>query len=103
MAQVTQYQIRFYGGQNGYANARVQIALYGSQSQQPVGLIRFWDPGMTPAADSESNGMITMHLPSATLQSVLDVLRNEKPLNFHFPKNTGFLETQGSEPVGEGE
>src|SRR5262245_6892827 len=101
MAQVTQYQIRFYGGQDGYANARAQIALYASQ--QAVGVIQFWDPGMIPAADSENNGVTTMHLPSAMLQSVLDVLRNEKPLKLHFVKNIGFFETQGAEPIGEGE
>jgi hypothetical protein len=43
-----------------------------------------------------------MHLPSAMFQSVLDVLRNEKPINIYFAAGRGFLGT-GSEPAGENE
>jgi len=105
MAEVTKYQVRFYGGQDGYANARVQISLYGPEfgGKSSVGTIQFWDPGMVPEADSESNGQIRMHLPSAMLQSVLDILRYEKPLQLSFAKSTGMFETKGSEPVGEEE
>jgi hypothetical protein len=35
-------------------------------------------------------------------QSVLDICRNEKPLNIYFAQNRGFFGT-ASEPVGEGE
>lgn len=36
------------------------------------------------------------------LQSVLDVLRNEKPVYIYYSQNRGFL-TTAKEPVGEGE
>jgi hypothetical protein len=53
-------------------------------------------------ADSDTGGIIRMHLPSAMFQSVLDVLRNEKPINVYFAQGRGFLGTS-AEPVGEAE
>jgi hypothetical protein len=44
-----------------------------------------------------------MHLPTAMFQSVLDVLRNEKPINIYFAQGRGFFGTSTKEPVGEGE
>jgi len=52
--------------------------------------------------DYEANDIIRMHLPSSMFQSVLDVLRNEKPVYVYFAQNRGFLSTS-KEPVGEGE
>lgn len=43
-----------------------------------------------------------MHLPSTMFQSVLDILRNEKPVYIYFAQGRGFLSTS-QEPVGEGE
>jgi len=43
-----------------------------------------------------------MHFPSAMLQNVLDVLRNETPVYIYFAQGRGFLSTS-KEPVGEGE
>ncbi len=55
--------------------------------------LRFNDPGMFCEADSDNGGIIKMHLPSAMLQSVLDVLRNEKPINIYFAQGRGFFGT----------
>jgi hypothetical protein len=65
--------------------------------------IRFNDPSMLFEDDYLDAGIIRMHLPSAMFQSVLDVLRNEQPINVYFAAGRGFLGTSGSEPVGEGE
>jgi hypothetical protein len=51
--------------------------------------------------DSDSGGIIKMHLPSAMFRNVLDILRNEKPIYVYFGV-TGVLETS-AEPVGEEE
>lgn len=102
MAEVTSYHILFYGGPDGYQTNRAQIQLSGANNQV-LAWIRFNDPGMFYEADYESGGIIRMHMPSTMFQSVLDVLRNEKPLNIYFAQNRGFLGTSGSEPVGEGE
>ena len=102
MAEVTSYHILFYGGPDGYQTNRAQIQLSGANNQV-LAWIRFNDPGMFYEADYESGGIIRMHMPSTMFQSVLDVLRNEKPINIYFAQNRGFLGTSGSEAVGEGE
>jgi hypothetical protein len=102
MAEVSKYHILFYGGPDGYQTNRAQIALYGTTGNT-IAFVRFNDPGMAFEADYESGGIIRMHLPSSMFQSVLDVLRNEKPIHIYFAANRGFLGTSSAEPVGEGE
>jgi hypothetical protein len=102
MAAVSSYHILFYGGPDGYQTNRAQIQL-SNASGQTLAWVRFNDPGMFFEADYESGGIIRMHLPSAIFQSVLDVLRNEKPIHVYFVAGRGFLGTSSSEPVGEGE
>jgi len=101
MPAVTSYTVLFYGGPDGYQTNRAQIQL-NDASGKAVAWIRFNDPGMKFENDYVSAGIIRMHMPSTMFQSVLDVLRNEKPINVYFAQNRGFLGT-GPEPVGEGE
>lgn len=100
MSAVTNYHVLFYGSQDGYQTNRAQITLYNGAS--PVGYVRFNDPGMTFEADYVDSGVIRMHLPSTSFQNVLDVLRNESPINVYFAAGRGFLGTN-AEAVGEGE
>lgn len=102
MAEATRYHVLFYGAPDGYQTNRAQIALYGTAGTT-IAYIRFNDPGMFFETDSDSGGIIRMHLPSAMFQSVLDVLRNEKPIHIYFAEGRGFLATKSTEPVGEGE
>jgi len=102
MAEVANYHILIYGSPDGYQTNRAQIALYGT-SGQVIAYVRFNDPGMFFEADSQSGSTILMHLPSAMFQSVLDILRNEKPIQVYFAQNRGFFGTGATEPVGEGE
>ena len=99
--EVVSYHILFYGGPEGYQTNRAQIALYGP-NDNTVAFLRFNDPDMTFENDSESGGIIRMHLPSAMFENVLDVLRNEKPAYIYFAQGRGFLSTS-KELVGEGE
>lgn len=101
MANVTQYHILFYGSPNGYQDLRAQIAVY--NGSQVLGYVRFHDPGMPFPADSQTRGLITMHLPSTMFENVLNVLRNEKPITFYFGAGHALLGTGSTEPVGEGE
>jgi hypothetical protein len=101
MAEVTGYSILVYGGPEGYQTNRAQIYLTGANNTG-LAFLRFNDPGMTFEADYIDGGIIRMHLPSTMFQSVLDILRNEQPLNVYFAQNRGFFGTS-SEPVGEGE
>lgn len=102
MSQVTAYHVLFYGGPDGYQTNRAQIALYDAAGKV-VAYVRFNDPGMAFEPDAESGGVIRMHLPSAMFENVIDVLRNEKPINVYFAQGRGFLGTGAVEPVGEGE
>jgi hypothetical protein len=101
MAEVTSYSILVYGGPDGYQTNRSEIQLNGINGAT-LAWVRFNDPGMAFEADYMADGIIRMHLPSTMFQSVLDILRNEKPLNIYFTQNRGFFGTS-SEPVGEGE
>lgn len=102
MAEVTKYHVLVYGSPEGYQTNRSQISLYNA-SNQVIAYVRFNDPGMTFEADSDSGGIIKMHLPSTMFQSVLDILRNEKPIQVYFASGRGFFGTASTEEVGEGE
>lgn len=101
MPVVSSYSILFYGSAEGYQTNRAQIQL-NDASGKTLAWLRFNDPGMAFEADANDGGIIRMHLPSAMFSSVLDVLRNEKPINIYFAQGRGFLGT-AAEPVGEGE
>jgi hypothetical protein len=99
--EIKHYHILFYGSPAGYQTNRAQIALYGSDGNTAA-YIRFNDPDLLFEDDSQSGGIIRMHLLSAMFHSVVDVLRNEKPMYIYFAQGRGFLATS-KEPVGEGE
>jgi len=102
MADVSSYHVLFYGSPEGYQTNRAQIQL-NDASGKTLAWVRFNDPGMFFEADANTGGIIKMHLPSSMFQSVLDVLRNEKPINVYFAQGRGFLGTGTLEAVGEGE
>ena len=77
MAKVSKYSILFYSGEQGYQNNRAQITLADAAGNS-LAFVRFKDPGMPYELDTETGGVITMHLPSAMFQSFLDAIRNEK-------------------------
>lgn len=99
--EIKKYHILFYGSPEGYQTNRAQIALYDTNGKTAA-FLRFNDPNMTFENDSQSQGIIRMHLPSTMFQNVLDVLRNEKPVYVYFAQGRGFLATS-QEPIGEGE
>jgi hypothetical protein len=101
MPDVASYNLLFYGSPPGYQTNRAQIQL-SDADDNTVAWIRFNDPGMFFENDYESGGIIRMHLPSAMFHSVLDVLRNEKPIHVYFTGGRAFLGT-ASEPIGEEE
>lgn len=102
MAAVSSYHVLVYGSPDGYQTNRSQITLYGPTGGV-VAYVRFNDPGMVFENDSNAGGIIAMHLPSTMFQSMLDLLRNEMPLQIYFAQGRGFFGTASTEPVGEGE
>ncbi len=101
MTNVTSYHILVYGSEQGYQTNRSQVTLY--DGDKVVAYLRFNDPGMTFETDSNVGGIIKMHLPSTMFQSVIDILRNEKPINVYFAQGRGFFGTGSTEAVGEKE
>jgi len=101
MPKVASYSVLFYGSPTGYQTNRAQIQLSNAKGKT-LAWIRFNDPDMTFENDYISGGIIRMHMPSSMFHNVLDVLRNEKPINVYFAANRGFLGTS-KEPVGEEE
>ena len=97
---ITKYRVTFYGGPNGFGDLRASIFLYDGEDN--VGLVRFHDPGMDFPDDDEIGGIVVMHLPSSMFLSVLDVLRNERPILLDWVVFAGFLGTS-VERVGEAE
>lgn len=101
MANVTKYVVIFVGTSNGYLGRRAQINLYDGNTF--VGTVNFHDPDMQFPDDSVELGIIIMNLPSSMFANVLDVLRNEKPLELTFLNGLARLATTDRELVGEGE
>jgi len=101
MANVTQYLIACYGTADGYQDSRAQIELMDGASV--LGYVRFHDPEMPFPDDSKSGGQIIMHLPSTMFESVLNILKNEKPIDYYFHAKHAFLGTSTVEPVSEAE
>jgi hypothetical protein len=98
---VSSYSLLVYGSPSGYQTNRAQIQLSDANGDT-LAWIRFNDPGMFFENDYEADGIIRMHLPSAMFQSVLDVLRNEEPVDVYFAAGRAFLGTS-TEPIGEEE
>jgi hypothetical protein len=99
--EVKTYQVYFFGGPDGLWTNRSKISLRGSNSKV-LAHINFNDADMKFENDSESDGIIKMHLPSTMFENVIDVLRNEKPVYIQFVHGHAVLQTS-LEPVGEGE
>jgi hypothetical protein len=101
VAEVTGYKVLDFGTSNGFQDSRAEIQLMNGSNV--LGWVRFHDPGMPSPNDTiSSTGRITMNLPLAMFDNVLDVLRNEKPVHFRFNLGRALLETS-HEPVGENE
>jgi hypothetical protein len=100
MANITKYKILMYGSPEGYNGNRAQIALYDDSTV--VGFIRFHDPGADFPDDERAGDKIIMHLPAPMFGAVVDILRNEKPLEYNFRMNRAMFGTS-DEAVGEGE
>ena len=68
MSKVSKYSVLVYSGEQGYQNNRAQITLADSDGNS-LAFVRFKDPGMPCELDTETDGIITMRLPSAMFAS----------------------------------
>ncbi len=98
--EIERYTILHFGGKEGYQNSRAAIQLY--DADKLVGLISFYDDNMEEGNESVKNGIINMRLPYTTFSGVMEILRNEKPIQLDFRQDRGFLMTT-KEPIGNNE
>jgi hypothetical protein len=101
MPAFDRYSIRVYGGANGLSGLRA--AIYLSEGPDGRAWIYFHKTGDAVPADLETaTGFIVMRLPEERFDSVVDLLRNERPLFVSFSSGVARIET-GAEQVGEEE
>lgn len=98
MAEVTGYRVLNLESSDGSSQPQIQLM----NGPTALGWIRFHNQGMPLPADTRAEGKITMNLPPAMFDEVLDLLRNEKPVYFYFASGHAILGTS-CEPVAEGE
>ena len=103
LKEITGYLLSIYGnlGDDNVLN-RGHITLV--SESRIAGFIKFYDSGLAAPEDFvyEKTGQITMHVPSNMYLSVVDMLRNEKPVFLNFEGRRAVLRT-GTEPVGPGD
>jgi len=100
---ITSYSVLMYSGTK--SSYRVLIRLFGA-AKQAIGTLYFMREGLAPKdAELNPNGnTISLYYPAEIVASVLDVLRNEKPLRitYNAAAKTGAL-SSGLEAVGQGD
>ena len=100
---ITSYSVLLYSGTK--SSYRVLIRLFGAASKA-VGTLYFMREGLAPKdAEINPNGnTISLYYPTELVATVLDVLRNEKPLRvtYNTAAKTGSL-SSGLEAVGQGD
>jgi hypothetical protein len=101
MPAFDRYSVQVYGGADGLQGLRA--AIYLSEGAAGRAWIYFHKAGDPVPADLKTaTGFIVMHLPEARFDSVVDLLRHERPLFISFASGIARLST-GAEQVGEGE
>jgi hypothetical protein len=113
LGNVTHYEVIFWGsrfmpGSPGVGGVRAEIVLY--KDSEELGRVRFPDPGYYETPERWPDNGYTevsethfhMYLPLAMFENVIDILRNEKPISYHFRDGHAFLGTFG-ELAGEAE
>jgi len=100
MTMIYDYQVAFYGSTNGFHGDRARIFLYGPD-RAPAGAIHFRAAGEPLADERDIRGVPVIDMPETMIASVIDLLRNEKPV--FFPRDQARSLRTGREPVGEGE
>lgn len=108
---VGSYSVTYYaGGKSGEVqsySARIAFHKVSPGTTKPVAAAAYFyrNPARMPATDEMTgpDGFISLHYPLEDFPAVLDLLRNEKPVDVRYSTNAkmGWLATR-EEPVGEG-
>jgi hypothetical protein len=96
---IATYRVSVYGGPQGRAGLRAQVHLE-DEAAERIGVINFFDQPRDVAGDTVEP-VITMNLPISMLGTVVDLLRNEKPVLLRGSPTHATLTTL-EEVTGEG-
>ena len=100
MVEFNRYRLYFYSAPQYGWDARVDVF----KDAVNVGTMLFMKPGQVIPKNTDINGRRTIHFPLAQFATVLDILRNEKPLYLGVVATNGIATiATNDEPVGEGE
>ena len=104
--QIGKYQLVYYGKRSSDASEIARIYLY-DDTDQYFGAVLFYRDGQTIPNNStyESNNLkkAFLRIHERQLDSVIDMLRNEKPCSVYYASPTYAYLYTGKEPVGEEE
>lgn len=105
-SEITQYWIHFHTGghEPNYKYPPVLIKCY-NEDDFVLQITFHPDNKQLPENHYDiRNKLVYLRYPMSMYYNIVDTLRNEKPIYFHWTRelNIGFLRT-GKEPVGEGE
>ena len=105
-SEITQYWIHFQAGDDIPKKVYPPVIVKCYNEEEFVLQLTF-HPDHRPLPENHydvRNKLVYLRYPMSMYPNVIDTLRNEKPIYFHWTRelNQGFLRT-GKEPVGEGE
>ena len=105
-SEITQYWIHFQAGSDEPNRVYPPVLIKCYNDDEFVLQLNFHPDNKTLPENhfDVRNNLVYLQYPMSMYYNIVDTLRNEKPLYFHWTRelNMGFLRT-GKEPVGEGE
>ena len=104
--EIKKYDVAYYaGGKNAAGYPYRAIIGLRNESDGLIGAAYFHHHATTmPVADTQkASGYISCHYLAEDYPRVLDILRNEKPIQIYFASGRAFFGTGTTENVGEGE
>jgi len=104
--RIAKYALRYYGKRAAAGHSIARIHLYDSRNRY-VGFVFFYRDGQAiPNNSSDENRnpkRISLKMHERQIDSVVDMLRNEKPCSISYTSPTIASIHTGKEPVGEEE
>ncbi len=101
------YKIASYHTKQFSTSGSANISLYDSKGKLK-GLLIFYskDVSELPSASKDMNGLVRLYYTSSNFHNVLDLIRNESPINLNYWHGSGtnsHVGTASREAIGEGE
>ena len=104
--EIVSYQLVYYAKRSRTTHYIAHIALYNDRNQS-IGNVYFYKGGITKTKNSSQESYtpkrVYLRMHESQLDSVVDMLRNEKPCYVHYSSTKVAYLYTGTEPIGEEE